>query len=113
MTVLSGRVFFVKSGRLKLNGEDKGDWSLSSATTSTEPSCPSFSHNTSSLLGTVGMLSLTSSTAMMTVPVPVLEPEMHHYDVSFGTKRMRAWQYQRKTRQLHLTSHENSVDLEF
>lgn len=49
---------------------------MSSATTTTELSCPS-SHITS-FSGTTGKLSLASSTTMMTVPMPVLEPETHH-----------------------------------
>lgn len=66
-------------GKLKANGEEKGLWSLSSATTTTEPSTPSSWHNVSSL-GIVGMLSFSSSTQMTTVPVADLEPEtQQHY----------------------------------
>lgn len=66
-------------GKLKVNGEEKGLWSLSSATTTTEPSTPSSWQNVSSL-GIVGMLSFSSSTQMTTVPVADLEPEtQQHY----------------------------------
>lgn len=65
----------LSGGKLKENGDEKCPESLSSATTTVDPSSPSFSQITSSWGGRVGLLSLTSSITRMTVPVPVLKAE--------------------------------------
>lgn len=66
----------LSGGKLKEKGDEKCPESMSSATTTVEPRCPSFSQISSSLVGRVGLLSLMSSITRMTVPVPVLEAEI-------------------------------------
>lgn len=73
-------------GKVKENGEEKCPLSLSSATTTVEPNSPSFSQISSSSVGRVGLLSLTSSITRMTVPVPVLEAE-----IKLALHQLRLW----------------------